>query len=57
MLAVSDEETKERCVEACREEKRKVKKCIIQSKKKVNEQFGKKMNEDIMEIGNCFERK
>ena len=46
MLAASDE-TKERCMEAYREEKRKVIRCIIQSKKKVNEQFGRKMNEDV----------
>ena len=38
MLVASDEETKERCMEVYREEKRKVKGCIIQSKKKVNEQ-------------------
>ena len=30
-----------------REEKRYVKRCIIQSKKKVNEQFGRKINEDV----------
>ena len=47
VLAASDEETKERCMEAYREEKRKVKRCITQSKKKVNEQFGRKMNEDV----------
>ena len=47
VLAACDEETKERCMEAYREEKRKVKRCIIQSKKKVNEQFGRKMNEDV----------
>ena len=47
VLAVSDEEAKERCMEAYREEKRKVKRCIIQSKKKVNEQFGRKKNEDV----------
>ena len=29
------------------EEKRKVKMCIYQSKKKVNEPFGMKMNEDV----------
>ena len=29
------------------EEKRKVKRCIYQSKKKVNEQFERKMNEDV----------
>ena len=27
-------------------EKRRVKRCIYRSKKKVNEQFGRKMNED-----------
>ena len=37
VLAASVEETKERCMEAYREEKRKVKRCIIQSKMKVNE--------------------
>ena len=46
-MAARDEETKERCMEANREEKGKVKMCIIQSKKKVNEQFGRKMNEDV----------
>ena len=30
-----------------REEKRKVKRCIIQGKKKVSEQFGREMNEDV----------
>ena len=30
-----------------REKKRKVKRCIIQRKKKVNEKFGVKMNEDV----------
>ena len=48
VLAPSDEETKKRCMEEYREEKRKVKKCIIQSKKKrVNELFGRKMNKDV----------
>ena len=28
-------------------EKRKVKRCKYRSKKKVNEQFGRKMNEDV----------
>ena len=42
MLTAIDEETKERCRETYREEKRKVKRCIIQSKKKVTEQFGRK---------------
>ena len=34
-------------MEAYREEKSKVEMCIIQSKMKVNEQFGRKMNEDV----------
>ena len=55
VLATSDEETKERCMESYREEKRKVKRCIIQSKK-VNEQFGRKINEDVNGNGNCFGR-
>ena len=33
MLAASDEETKERCMEAYGKEKRKVKRCNYQSKK------------------------
>ena len=45
-LAVSDEE-KKRCLEAYSKERRKVKRCIYQRKKKVNEQFGKKMDEDV----------
>ena len=44
MLAASDEETKERCMEAYREKKRKVKRCIYQSKKKVNK---RKTNEGV----------
>ena len=44
VLAASNEEAKERCMGAYREEKRKVKRCIYQSKKKVNEKFGRKMN-------------
>ena len=47
MLGASDEEAKERCMEAYREEKRNVEKCIYQSKKIVNEQFGGKMNKDV----------
>ena len=35
------------CVVEWREEKRKVKKCIIQRKKKVNKEFGREMNEDV----------
>ena len=41
------EAAKERCIEAFKEEKRKFKRYIYQSKKKVNEQFGKNMNQDL----------
>ena len=44
-MAASDEDAKKRCMEAYREEKRKIKRCIYHSKKKVNQQFGRKMNE------------
>ena len=47
VLEARDEAAKERCIEAYKEEKRKVKRCIYQSKKKVNEQFGKKRNKDV----------
>ena len=43
-LAASNEEAKEICMEAYRKEKRRVKRCTYQRKKKVNEQFGWKMN-------------
>ena len=48
VLVASDEEAKERCMDAYKEERYKVKRGIYQSiKKKVNEQFGRKMNEDV----------
>ena len=47
MLGARDEESKERCMKAYREEKRKVKRCIYQNKKKVNKQFGRKMSQDV----------
>ena len=43
VLAASYEEAKERCMEAYKEEKRTVKRCTYQSKKKVNEQFWKEV--------------
>ena len=45
VLAASDEETKKKCMEAYREEKRKAKRCIYPRKEKLSEQFGRKMNE------------
>ena len=52
-MAASDEAAKEGCMEVYREEKRKVKSCIYQNKK-VNEQFGRKMNEDVNGNGKLF---
>ena len=46
-MRARDEDAKERCLEVYKEEKRKVKRGIYQTKKKVNEQFGRKMNEDV----------
>ena len=57
MLAATDKEAKERCMEAYREEKRKVKSYIYQSKKKVNEQLGKKMNQNVNENRKLFWKK
>ena len=47
VLGARDESAKERCMGAYREEKRKRKRCIYQSRKEVNEQFGRKMNQDL----------
>ena len=41
-------------MEAYRDEKRKVKRCLIQSKMKVNGQIGKKMNENVNGNGKLF---
>ena len=35
------------CLKFYKEEKRKVKRCIYQSKEEVQEQFGRKMNQDV----------
>ena len=47
MLGVRYEEARKRCLEAYKEEKRKVKRNIYQSKKEIQEQFGRKMNQDV----------
>ena len=57
VLAASDQEAKETCMEAYREEKRKVKRYIYQSKKKVNEQFGRKMKDDVNGNSKLFWKK
>ena len=46
MLRAKGENTKERCTKAYTEENRKVKGYIYQSKKEVNEKFGRNMNQD-----------
>ena len=45
---------KKRCIEAYREEKRKVKMSLYISKKKLNEQCGRKMHEDVNRNRNLF---
>ena len=47
ILGVRDEDPREMCLEVYKEEKRKVKRCIFQSKKELQEEFGRKMNEDV----------
>ena len=49
-----DEEAKEKCLEVYKEEKRKVKRFLYNSKKDVQEQFGKKMNQDVNGNRKCF---
>ena len=46
-LGTRDKDTRERGLEVHKKEKTKVKRCIYQSKKKVQEQFGRKMNQDM----------
>ena len=47
VLGARDEEAIERCLEVYKEEKREVKRSIYQSKEEVQEQFGRKMNQDV----------
>ena len=54
VLGARDEYAKERCRKAYKEEKRKVKIFIYQSKKEVNEQFRRKMNQDVKENRKLF---
>ena len=42
-----NEVAKDRYTEVYKEEKRKIKRCIYQSKKELNEQFGRKMNQSV----------
>ena len=47
VLGSRDKDAGERCLEVYKEEKRKVKRCIYQRKEEVQEQFGRKMNQDV----------
>ena len=47
VLGARDKVVKDRRMEVYKEEKRKVKRCIYQSKKEANEQFGRKVNQDV----------
>ena len=47
VLVARDEDARERVLEFYKEEKREVKMCIYQSKEEVQEQFGRKMNQDV----------
>ena len=54
MLEARDEDARETCLEVYKEVKRKVKICIYQSKKEVQEQYGRKMNQDVNENRKLF---
>ena len=47
VLGVRDEDVKKRCLKAYKEANGKVKRYIYQSKMEVQEQFGRKMNQDV----------
>ena len=50
VLRARNKDARERCLGVHKEEKRKIKRCIHQSKKEVQEQLGRKMNQNV--IGN-----
>ena len=47
VLGARDEDVRENCLEVYKEEKRKVRRCIYRSKKEIQEQFGRKVNQDV----------
>ena len=53
MLGARDEDARERWLKVYKEEKRKVKRCIYHSKED-QEQFGRKMNQDLNGIRKLF---
>ena len=53
MLGARDEDARERSLEVYKEEKRKVKRCIYQSKEEIQEQFGGRVeNSNKIKDGN-----
>ena len=54
MLGARDKAAKEKCMETYKEEKRRVKRCIYQSKKVVNKEFGRQMNQGVSGSRNLF---
>ena len=46
-MEARDEDVRERCLEVYKEQKRKVKRFIYQSKEEVQQQIGRKMNQDM----------
>ena len=47
MLGARDEDAREMCLEVYKEKKGKIKRCIYRSKEEVQEQFGRKMNQEV----------
>ena len=56
MFGAREEDAKERCMEAYKEEKRKFEGCIYISKNEVNEELGWKMNQDVAANRKLFRR-
>ena len=55
--AARDKVAKDGCMGVYKEEKRKIKKCIYQSKREANGHFGRKMNQDVDEDKKLFWKK
>ena len=47
LLGARDDDAKELYIQVYQEEKRRVKRCIYQTKREVNKQFRKKMDQDV----------
>ena len=58
MLGARDEDARASRLEVYKEVTKKVKRCIYQSKEEVQEQFGRKMNQDVnVNSRNCSGRR